>query len=177
MARAATTSHVAGDLSILSRRSIASPISQSIPKSPLPHGARTTVAPPSFVVDSPASSASPSPTRRTSASPKKKARRRRESGLLPPLPTDGPQNSLGESPSTDDRPVSDRDEIAPPSSPLSSVQTLSESTSSISDRSSALTGLSELSFAEGNSALFDDDGKRGRRSRTSVNYKEPSLTK
>jgi hypothetical protein len=54
---------------------------------------------------------------------------------------------------------------------------LAESISSSSTASSALTNLPESFYGEESSTSIDDEGKRGRRSRSSVNYKEPSLTK
>jgi hypothetical protein len=159
-----------------------------MPRSPIPHGLRANpgIPPPSFVVNSPASSASPSPIRRTTASPRRKARRRRESGLVPPVPPisqvhddqDAIIDSLSAHTATRPSQACHSQEPSLESS-LSSAPSLDESTRSTSSSAvlPTLTGLSDLSLVEGVSMSLDDDGKRGRRSRMSVNYKEPSLTK
>jgi hypothetical protein len=128
--------------------------------------------------DSPPSPASSTPAKKTSASPKKKARKRRESGLIPPVP------SVNETQATESTGISpslltgESDEVHPQDPvPVSEEprSLLGESVSSIA--SSALTSLSDLSYIDDSSRAGDDESKRGRRSRTSVNYKEPSLAK
>ena len=125
--------------------------------------------------DSPTSSASSTPAKKTSASPKKKARKRRESGLIPPVP------STEEIQSEDQPAAGESDEMHPTVHPSTideeSRSLLGESVGSSSTASSALTSLTDHSYIDDSSRAGDDESKRGRRSRTSVNYKEPSLAK
>jgi hypothetical protein len=132
-------------------------------------------------VDSPHSSASSTPVKTASTTPKKKARRRRESGLIPPVPSvneELPSTPISTAVSSS-LTANEREELhdaieQPPSEAghyeIESQNTLAESVGSSSTVSSAPTSFSDMS-------CLDEDGKRGRRSRMSVNYKEPSLTK
>jgi hypothetical protein len=154
-------------------RSSTSPFSKAMPRSPLPPTLRHAL---DVGVDSPLSSASPSPVRNTSTTPKKKARRRRESGLVPPVPTANDGSSPLPAPkgtSSDANEIFRPAEQGVPEAALHDDEprhSLEQSISSSSTASSAPTGLSDMPF-------IDEDGKRGRRSRMSVNYKEPSLAK
>ena len=132
-------------------------------------------------------------------SPKRKARRRRESGLLPPphpsqiarqadLTNDYGEIQIQEHeeasrrPSAGDlempagldaepSPLATVLEAEPPISAADTDSRLGESTSTgASEVDSALTASSSITSAM-------EEGARGRRSRSSVNYKEPSLTK
>jgi hypothetical protein len=149
-----------------------------MPRSPLPQAQQNTI---DMSVDSPLSSASSTPVKTTSTTPKKKARRRRESGLIPPVPSvneDLPSTpipaAVSSSPSaTEKERLHDAIEQSSPGPGRyenASQNILGESVSSSSTVSSAPTSFSDMSYV-------DEDGKRGRRSRMSVNYKEPSLAK
>jgi hypothetical protein len=149
-----------------------------MPRSPLPQSQQNTI---DMSVDSPLSSASSTPVKTTSTTPKKKARRRRESGLIPPVPSTNEEllptptptavssriiaNETEEMPDAIEQPSREADQNE------GEIQNiLGDSVSSSSTVSSAPTSFSDMSYV-------DEDGKRGRRSRMSVNYKEPSLAK
>jgi hypothetical protein len=149
-----------------------------MPRSPLPQSKQNTI---DMSVDSPLSSASSTPVKTASTTPKKKARRRRESGLIPPVPSvneDLPSTPIpaavsSSSPANEKEQLHDAIEQSSPGPGRyenASQNILSESVSSSSTVSSAPTSFSDMSYV-------DEDGKRGRRSRMSVNYKEPSLAK
>lgn len=131
-------------------------------------------------VESPLSSASSTPVKTASTTPKKKNRRRRESGLIPPVPSVNEELpstpvSAAVSASLAAKNEAIHEPVGQPSSEAGRYQngsqnTLGESVGSTSTVSTAPTSFSDMSYV-------DDDGKRGRRSRMSVNYKEPSLTK
>ena len=158
-------------------RSSGSPVSRAMPRSPLPRAQQDTI---DMSVDSPLSSASSTPVKTASTTPKKKNRRRRESGLIPPVPSineELPSTPVSATVSTSL--AANKEAIYEPIEQVSlgaglyqngSQNTLGESVGSSSTVSSALTSFSDMSYV-------DDDGKRGRRSRMSVNYKEPSLKK
>jgi hypothetical protein len=159
----------------LTSRSSGSPISKAMPRSPLPQTQNTI----DMSIDSPLSSASSTPVKTASTTPKKKARRRRESGLIPPVPSvneDLPSTPIPAAVSSGSSANEQLHDAIEQSSPgpgryeNASQNILSESVSSTSTVSSAPTSFSDMSF-------IDEDGKRGRRSRMSVNYKEPSLAK
>ena len=145
-----------------------------MPRSPLPQAQQNTI---DMSVDSPLSSASSTPVKMTSTTPKKKARRRRESGLIPPVPSvneDLPSTPIPAAVSSNSSANEPHDFVQSSPGPgryeNASQNILSESVSSSSTVSSAPTSFSDMSYV-------DEDGKRGRRSRMSVNYKEPSLAK
>jgi len=148
-----------------------------MPRSPLPQSQQNTI---DMSVDSPLSSASSTPVKMTSTTPKKKARRRRESGLIPPVPSvseELPSSPIPASVSSslaangeELRDTTEQSSSGPGRHENESQNTLGESAGSSSTVSSGPTSLSDMSYV-------DEDGKRGRRSRMSVNYKEPSLAK
>lgn len=197
----------------MSRNTGRSPVSKAASRSPVPLNLRNPPVP-TFAVDSPASSASmsPSPRKRVVPSPKRKPRRRRESGLLrPPQPSQGTRaqeqeslddgsQSLGPGKNDEYHPDLPQEEnelevmathdrsgnfstgdnmtitvVSPEPTDRLSAGT---STSSSNDTTRRYD-LSEL-LSPGSAAaaiLAEEDSKRGRRARSSVNYKEPSLTK
>jgi len=161
----------------LMSRSSGSPVSKAMPRSPLQRTQQDTI---DMSIDSPLSSAASTPVKTASTTPKKKNRRRRESGLIPPVPSvneERPSTPVSAAVSTSLAANNEarHEPIEQVSSEAGgyeygSQNTLGQSVGSTSTVSSAPTSFSDMSYV-------DDDGKRGRRSRMSVNYKEPSLTK